>query len=202
MAATRKARRRPPHTYTDGLKRNAGLRSRGQEVDPEALVEAKMQRVILEGVSHPMDGHSDANALPDSPVVFSFPIPRNGQVNDAAVFCEQVIDGPAYLRVYDQDGPLKEKERDLPVEVALISADWANLPVFEVTKGQRIRFEIDNVRTFPENMSAADRDLETGSATLAVTGAWVTGMYFAEGGNRGSGQRVERTSSPRPPRAP
>lgn len=201
MAATRKARRRPSHTNTDGLTRNAGSRTRGKEVDPQAIIDAKMERVILEGVSHPIDAHSDANALPDSPVVFRLPVPRNGQLNDASVFCEQVIDGPAYLRVYDQDGPLKEKERDLPVEVALISEDWANLPVFEVTQGQRIRFEIDNVRTFPENMPTADRDLATGSPTLAVMGAWIAGMYFAEGGNRGSGQRIERAASPRPPRA-
>lgn len=201
MSATRKAQRRLPHTATDGLTRNAGSRTRGREVDPQALIDAKLLRVTLEGVSHPVDAHSEQNVLPDTPIIFSMPIPRDGQMNDMAIYCEQVIDGPAYARVYNQDGLVLDKERELPVEILLLSDDWANFPIFTVTKGERLRFEIDNVRTFPENMSPADKLANAGSDMLSVMGVWLTGMYFARGGNRGTGLQSERAAPPGTPRA-
>ena len=159
-----------------------------------------MHRVILEGVAHPVGFYSDSNIFPDAEVLYRFPIARDGQMNDMAIFCEQTIDGPAYLRVYDQNGQVMEKDREsVPVEALLVSGDWANLPIFRVTKGQRLLFEIDNVRTFPENMSPADKLANTGSETLEVRGIWLTAMYFARGGNRGTGHQSTRPAPPRTP---
>lgn len=200
MAKTRQSRKPPGHVATQGLSRNAGRRDREEDIDPQVLIDAKLHRVILEGVSHPIGFHSESNPLPDFDILHRMPIARDGQMNDLAIFCEQVIDGPAYVRVYDQDGLVMEKDREaVPVEVLLVSDDWANFPIFTVTKGQRLRFEIDNVRTFPENMSPADKLTNTGSDTLQVIGAWLTGMYFARGGNRGTGLQSTR---PVPPRTP
>lgn len=201
MAKTRIARRAPAHVATEGLERNAGRRDRGDEIDPQAIIDAKMNRVIVEGVVHPVDSHADARHLPDDPILHRMPMARDGQMNDMAVFCEQVIDGPAYVRVYDQDGPVMEKEREVPVEVLLVSDDWSNFPIFRVTKGQRLRFEVDNVRTFPENMSALEKAANTGSETLSIMGVWLTAMYFARGGNRGTGHQSERPDPPGTPRA-
>lgn len=199
MSSTRQARKPPAHVSTEGLSRNAGRRDREEDIDPQVLIDAKMHRVIIEGVSHPVCSYSDGLHIPNENILHKMPIARDGQMNDMAIFCEQVIDGPAYVRVYDQDGLVLDRERELPVEVLLVSDDWANFPIFRVTKGQRLRFEIDNVRTFPENMSPVDKLANTGSDTLSVIGAWLAGMYFARGGNRGTGLQSERPAPPRTP---
>lgn len=200
MTGTRQARKPPGHVATQGLSRNAGRRDRGEEIDPQVLIDKMMLRVQVEGVVHPIWFYRPIQMLPGGPIMHKMPIARDGQMNDMAIFCEQVIDGPAYVRVYDQDGPVMEKDREtVPVEVLLVSDDWANFPIFKVTKGQRLRFEIDNVRTFPENMSAADKLANTGSDALEVRGIWLTGMYFARGGNRGTGLQSTRPAPPRTP---
>ena len=194
---TRQARKPASHTRTDGLERNAGIR-KPDDIDEAALLERYYIRVILQGVSHPIYFHADVLALPSGRTFYHLPVPRDGQINEMAVFCEQIIDGADDLRLYDQDGPVKDKKNDAPIEVSLNNADWAIFPVFEVHKGQRIRFDVDNLRTFPENMQASDIAANTGSQALSLFGVWLSAMYFAEGGNRGSGQQLTRIPPVRP----
>ena len=198
MSGTRKGRRAPGHVATQGLERNAGRRDREEDIDPQVLIDRAMQRVIVEGVVHPIYLFA-SHHFPGGTEIYNVPVPRDGQMNDMAIFCEQVIDGPAYVRVYDQDGLVLDRERELPVEVLLASDDWANFPIFRVRKGQRLRFEIDNVRTFPENMSPVDKLANTGSENLSLVRVWLTGMYFARGGNRGTGHQSERPAPPGTP---
>ncbi|KKL96088.1 hypothetical protein LCGC14_1847970 [marine sediment metagenome] len=197
---TRTARRIAPHQATDGLKRNAGLRvGDGEEVDLEKAEALLRKKVILDGVSHPIYFDREMFTMPTDTTLYQMAMPRVGQVNEMAVFCDQIIDGPAYLRVYDQTGPVLSKANEEPVEVLLLNNEWAIVPAFKVRQGQRIRFNVDNVFTFPENMKPEDIALATGSPNLSLMGIWIVGMYFAKGGNSGAGQQPSR---PTPPGAP
>lgn len=191
MATTRIAKKQPAHVATDGLSRNAGVRPT-DDIDEALLIERKLLRVILEGVSHPVNNVVTTLVLPGTDSVHRMAIARNGQINELAVWCDQIIDGPAYLRVYDQDGPVKDKD-DQPVQIDLKSNDWATAAVFVVAKGQRLRFVLDNVKTWPGNVRPEDIPALTGSDNLSVIGAWLTCMLFSEGGNRGSGQEPTRS---------
>lgn len=195
---TRQARRRAPHQATDGLKRNAGRRSATPEGDLIKAESLLRQKVILEGVATPIEFHKDIHTMPADITLFQMAVPREGQINELGIFCEQIIDGPAYLRVYDELGPVIYEQDGLPVEVMLLSDEWATVPNFKVRAGQRIRFDVDNVYTFPENMKPADIAIATGSPTLSLMGIWVTGMHFAKGGNSGAGQQPTRAASPGP----
>lgn len=190
MGTTRIAKKPLAHSTTDGLTRNAGVRPT-DDIDEAALIDRKLLRVRLEGVSHPVSNVAPTLVLPGTDSVHRMAIARNGQINELAVWCDQIIDGPAYLRVYDQDGPVKD-QNDQPVQIDLKSDDWATATLFEVTKGQRLKFVLDNVKVWPGNVRPEDIPALTGSDNLSIIGAWLTCMYFAEGGNRGSGQESTR----------
>lgn len=196
---TRRARRIASHQATDGLTRNAGLRDSGEEVDLEKAERLLRKKVILDGVSHPFQFDREIFTMPTDTTLYKMAIPRDGQVNEMAVFCEQIIDGPAYLRVYDQIAPVLDKQNEQPVEVLLLNNEWATVPAFKVRQGQQIRFNVDNVFTFPENMKPEDIALATGSPNLSLAGIWIAGMYFAKGGNSGAGQQPSRATPAGPP---
>ena len=193
---TRIAKKIATHQQTDGLARNAGIRPTEDDDGIRRLAESQLlQKVILDGVVHPFQFYKETHISPGDITLYQTPIPRDGQVNEMAVFCEQIIDGPAYLRAYDRSGTVKDKENDEPIEVLLKSNEWAVVPIFLVSKGQMIKFNVDNVRTFPGNMRSEDIAIETGSPNLSLSGVWIAGMYFAKGGNLGPGQQPSRPTS-------
>ena len=184
---------------TDGAKRPRTRKP--PKLSPNDAAKAAMHRVRIEGVVHPIYGFiPDIVLLPGVPSNFlKIPIPRVGQFNEMAVYAEQVVDGPAFVKIYDanEDKFLQdEKERD--IEARIKSDDWSNFPVFKVKRGMRLSFQVVNQPTFPTNMSVDDRAALTGSDTLSVIGLWFSGMYFAKGANRGDGQQPERPPTPGP----
>ena len=197
MGRTRIAKKPLAHTATDGLSRNAGVRPEPDEAADEALIRAKLLRVVLEGVSHPITSVKATLVLPGEPILHTMGIARSGQINELSVWCDQIIDGPAYLRVYNQDGPVQD-ENDRPIQIDLMSDDWATANVFKVTKGQRLRFVLDNEKDWEGNVRPEDIPALTGSDNLSIIGVWLTCMYFAEGGNRGASQKSTRSLPPGP----
>jgi len=179
----------PPHAATDGLTRNAGRRPPREDIE-QWVIDQKVKRVIVRGYSHPITTEPVDIQLPDDYSVFSMGVARKGGFYNLSVFCEQIVDGPAYLRVYNQDGIMKDAA-DKNMEFALVSDDWASGELFALEQGDRLRFRVDNVRDF-SNERPDDIALLTGSPTLSIAGTWITGVYWAEGSDLGSDQQPTR----------
>lgn len=179
MPSTRRAKKRPRHANTDGLERNAGRRPDPKDPD-QAAIDRSVTRVIVSGFRHPLEAQPMDILLGTNDIIFRLAVPRDGQMNDLSIFSEQVIDGPAYAAVFDQAGQMKDVDGKL-VEWELRNNDVAPGPKFKVTTGQRIRFIVRNVKDFTD-VRPEDIPGLTGSSTLEVIGAWLSGVYFAKGG--------------------